>query len=592
MNNKNFFTCLICLLASILTINTNAQSRCSINIDAVNTYCTGNTVIHTTVTSDVPSYTLTFTPATSLGGDSFLVTGYTGIVTGSLTTGSGCSDMVTVPVIPFASKKDTLYICDTFMHDLMANSGADSYLWSDGTTADFIDVNTPGLYWCATTYAACGTLYDTFVVIANTTYYPEYPTSRVINLCYGDTTTLFVGLGAASYVWSAMGRGFISTLPDSTAYLPIDSANTYICNVTDFCGHSFTYTFTVTGAACYNLVWPGDASADGIANMYDFLYIANAMGDTGSVRAGATTTWVGQTATDWATTSWGWTPVNSKHSDCDGNGVVDYLDFAPLISNYGLIHFRGNGSGSGSRADDPTIPNITLHANYDTCGTSTVVSVDVLLGDATKPIDSISSIVLEFHFDPTLIDTNTININYTGSWLGTLGSNLVSFQKNLFDNARIDIGASRTDHINKNGYGKLATISFVTTDNLSGIANCPLNIGNYLAITKSADTVELDAINDTLYLDPQKSTAIEDIAKLEASITAYPNPASQVLMLVSPTYTMESISIQNALGQTVYTKASQAKQTQLDLNTLGNGIYYISIEMNGQFVHKKIEIIK
>ena len=180
MKNKVNYSLIIAFIASFISLSSMAQSRCSITIDAVNTYCTGNTIIHASVTTDVPTYTLTFTPATSLGGDSFLVSGYSGIVTGNLTTGSGCTDILSLTITPYAPKKDTLYICDTFSHDLMANSGADSYLWSDGTTADFIVVNTPGLYWCATTYASCGTLYDTFVVIANTIYYPNYPISSHI----------------------------------------------------------------------------------------------------------------------------------------------------------------------------------------------------------------------------------------------------------------------------------------------------------------------------------------------------------------------------------------------------------------------------
>lgn len=588
MNNKLVKTIIILALTFTSSIALVAQSRCGISIDAVNTYCSGNTVIHATVTADTPVYTLTFTPATALGGDSFLVSGYSGLVYGLLTTASGCTESVYVTVYTVSYQLDTLQLCDTFGHDLVATAGADSYLWSNGDTNDFIVVNSPGLYWCAKTYSLCSSRNDTFYVIAGATYTAPGPSTSTLVLCAGDTTSLWAGSGAASYVWSMMDRGFLTTLVDSTEYLHIDTTGMYTCTVTDFCGNIYSYFFFVNGGGCYSLVWPGDAGADGIANMYDFLYIADAIGDTGSARAGASSSWIGQACTNWTSFAWGWTPVNSKHADCDGNGIVDYLDFAPLIANYGSIHMRTGEAGS--RADNPLIPNVTLQANFDTCGINTIVNVDILLGDASTPIDSISGIVLEFNFDPSLVDTSSISINYTGSWLGTIGSNMLSFQKNLFSNARLDMGASRIDQSNRSGFGKLATVSFVTTDNLSGTAYCPLNIGNYLAITSSGDTVELDAINDSLYIDPNKTTGIVDLEKLNADIASYPNPTSDMLYIQSAKFEIGAIRLMNALGQMVFDTEVAAKQHILDVSTFEQGLYILEIEVEGNRVHKKIEI--
>lgn len=311
--------------------------------------------------------------------------------------------------------------------------------------------------------------------------------------------------------------------------------------------------------------------------MYDFLYIASAFGDTGTARVGASSAWIGQTATDWSSYAWGWSPVNAKHADCDGNGVVDFMDFAPLIANYGFVHMRSGEEGS--RADDPSIPNVTLRANYDTCGINTTVNVDIQLGDATTPIDSISSIVFEFYFDASLIDTNTVNINYAGSWLGTVGTNMITFQKNLYSSARLDMGASRIDGTNRNGFGKLATVSFVTTDNLSGLAYCPLNIGRYLAITHSGDTVELDAINDTLFIDPNKTTGIQD-PDAKAIWSIYPMPASTTLHIEGNDDDIQHVAFYDINGALIHLENVNATQYNVDVSHIAPGMYIAEVQGN------------
>lgn len=590
--NKNLLKLLVGAILCMIQLQSQAQ-RCNITLGDVNYYCGGTVIFHIDVASDTPSYTLDFSPAIALGGDSFMVNssmGYPLYLSGNLLTASGCGASLTLDLDPYTGENDTITICDTNMLDLMASSGADSYLWSTGDITNFTVINSPGIYWCELNYPLCGIVYDTFVVEGGTMYYPPAggPTFS-LHMCVGDTLLLDAGLGGATYTWHEMGRGMIVILPDTTPTIVVDTFGYYYCTIVDYCGNSHEVHYFVDGSGCYNLVWPGDANADGFDNMYDFLFIAEAYGDTGAARPSATSAWVGQSATDWVNFSTYTTaPVNFKHSDCDGNGVVDYLDIAVNSANYGLVHTR-NGE-AGSRADNPLIPNVTLHANYDTCGTSTIVSVDILLGDATTPIDSISGIVFEFYFDPNLIDTNSININYSGSWLGTVGSNLISFQKNLYSNARLDMGASRIDNANKNGFGKLATVSFVTTDNLSGMSFCPLNIGDYLAITSGGDTVELDAINDTLYIDPNKTTSIKDLAKVNNSIITYPNPTKDILSIQSATNNIEKATIRNIIGEQIFTKVVKSKQTTIDVSNFENGIYMVEMEVDGTKIYKKIEI--
>ena len=85
-----------------------------------------------------------------------------------------------------------------------------------------------------------------------------------------------------------------------------------------------------------DLVFPGDANHDQIANNTDFLQLGVFYGQTGPTRPNATLNWEGQWAMDWDTTQANGYDI--KHVDCDGNGTIDNDDGQAILLNYGLTH--------------------------------------------------------------------------------------------------------------------------------------------------------------------------------------------------------------------------------------------------------------
>jgi len=82
-------------------------------------------------------------------------------------------------------------------------------------------------------------------------------------------------------------------------------------------------------------VYPGDFNNDGIANSVDLLQWGMAEGNTESPRPNASLTWTPQPCPEWQSYING---ANTKHSDGDGNGLVDINDIQALINNYGNTH--------------------------------------------------------------------------------------------------------------------------------------------------------------------------------------------------------------------------------------------------------------
>jgi len=115
---------------------------------------------------------------------------------------------------------------------------------------------------------------------------------------------------------------------------PTYNANTYISDNNNFYADWEMFCNNQEGF-CGGPVWPGDFNNDGRAKHTDLLYWGLAYGNTGSSRPNASTDWIAQNAPEWQSNVSG---VNSKHQDGDGNGLVDSLDIAVLINNYGKVH--------------------------------------------------------------------------------------------------------------------------------------------------------------------------------------------------------------------------------------------------------------
>ena len=89
-------------------------------------------------------------------------------------------------------------------------------------------------------------------------------------------------------------------------------------------------------------VYPGDVNKDGIVNGLDVLVLATNLGEAGPSRNGPLA-WQPLYAEDWeAKTIYG---INLKHSDCNGDGVIDTLDLNVINNHWG---FRNDGYNPGT----------------------------------------------------------------------------------------------------------------------------------------------------------------------------------------------------------------------------------------------------
>jgi hypothetical protein len=303
------------------------------------------------------------------------------------------------------------------------------------------------------------------------------------------------------------------------------------------------------------------------------------------MRPSATNGWYAQPMTDWAQN---FINCNYKHADADGNGTIDVNDTLPISLNYGLNHpYR-----LAPPQTNLTAPTLILVPNYDTTGLQTLVTVDIRLGDNSTPVDSLYGISFRLNMDASLIDTNLTTLNYGGTWLGSVGSNMFTFTKAFPSSGVIDAAQVRNNHIDRlAGNGTIATLSIVTTDNLSGIAVLHLGFTDVHAVTTSEMPLSLNIVGDSVVIDPSMPAGVHEQQASNNDIAVYPNPSRDEVTVTTATLP-ETISLTDMLGRTVLEVQPTAQATKLNVSALAKGVYLIHVRTTAGESTQKLTVAR
>jgi hypothetical protein len=321
-----------------------------------------------------------------------------------------------------------------------------------------------------------------------------------------------------------------------------------------------------------NNVWPGDANSDLIANNSDLLNIGLAYGTTGTVRALASNSWVAQASTDWGSAfSNG---VDYKNADCNGDGSINDDDTLAIYLNYGLTHNKTITINNGAATDPP----LYLVANKDTVGTTQTVTIDIYLGSSLIPADSVYGIAFSINYDVKNVDTTSLNVDFSSSWMGN-SSNSLSLAYDLPSIGKLDLAFTRKDIQNVSGYGVLGNVQWALEDNLSGkdtiYKTLHFTLSDIKLISKDESVINVNTLNDSIVAVGPAGIKEIDISDM---INLFPNPAKEVLNIRLPDKEYYSLTLYNTMGKTIL-EASINNEVNYVLATdeLEQGYYFIEI---------------
>ena len=468
-----------------------------------------------------------------------------------------------------------------------------TWYFGDGNTSTQQNPNhtyaSAGVYnVCLEVMNACSTLtYCQLLTVAN-------PCQVAVNLGNDTLVQNFLVLNAydpgfVTYLWS---NGSTSSV------ITVNMTGCYWVEVTDANGCLGADTICVTMDS--NCVWPGDANDDMIADNNDVLAIGLAYGTNGSPRQNATLNWTCQPSNDWVPVFLG--GVNYKHADCDGNGLVDSLDMDAVNLNYGLTHNK-NHSVQGGGLNDPGLYFDTLQ---NAANTGDTLILSIALGRDTLPVDSAYGIAFTLNFDPTLIDSGTFSFYYGNSWLGNLGNNLIRFEKEFHPNGRLDMAITRINQTDIAGFGEIVQIGLVLQDDIAAkqaaiVDTLHLFFTDVRLISANGMEIAVQTENGQVEISEEANGLFP--AQNSENVKIFPNPSQGIVTILAPGTGLETARLFDLSGrevsntdglqnESIFKSGNQSgahKETWiLDGSHLSPGIYFLSLEGNGQIFTRKI----
>lgn len=340
-------------------------------------------------------------------------------------------------------------------------------------------------------------------------------------------------------------------------------------------------------------VWTGDVNYDGIVNNKDILPLGYFLGMNGDIRTDASLDWYGQFADNWANPFTGY-PVDLKHADTDGDGMISTEDTTAVSLFYGQTH---------SVVPDilPTSKGLPFYLNLLTPpnpGIGDLVEVEVSLGNAANPVANLYGFAYDVKLSPQIVDSAFYMDFYDNSWF-TRNAPSLNFQKRPRV-GRLETALTRTSGVAASGFGKIGKFSFIIVDDVI-IGSKPDGLTNHFSISIDGGQQvladgSLQAVEPTTIqvpidrrknLEPARSVAQNDLF-------VYPSPASDLVQVhLNGNNKIRQFSILNLMGAEVWNSGEvQWKHSEISVSDLPSGVYFAVAHTEAGRVTKKFEVVR
>jgi len=391
----------------------NGSTDASITVNNAGTYtvtgtdANGCSNIATKTVSVNPTYNIPLTQSICQG-ESYNFYGQNlttaGTYTHTLQTVNGCDSVLTLTLtvksLPTPSISGNTTLCDGENTSLTANGGA-TYLWSNGSTSNSINVSQSGVYTVTATNAeGCSTTANITVTVNPL---PNVTISGNNSFCQGGDVQL-TATGASTYEWN---NGSTNTA------ITVNNAGTYTVTGTDANGCSSTATKTIAVNPTYNIPL------------------------THSICQGESYNFYGQNLTTAGTYTHTLQTVNGCDSvltltltvkslptpSISGNSTICEGESTTLTANGGATYLWSNGSTSNSISVSQSGVYTVTATNVEGCSASANITVTV------NPLPNIT-----INGNTTICEGSSTTLTASGadSYIWSTGDNTASANISAF----------------------------------------------------------------------------------------------------------------------------------------------------------------
>ena len=133
----------------------------------------------------------------------------------------------------------------------------------------------------------------------------------------------------------------------------------------------------------------------------------------------------------------------------------------------------------------------------------------------------------------------------------------------------------------------IAPYTYIWSNGATTASISNLSAGNY-----TVTVTDYHGCNQTATVLVNVTTGISNISNA-LNFSIYPNPAhSQLLVTVEAFNGSTTLSLKNILGQTMISQTITAQQTELELNSLANGVYLVEVRDGDKAAVKQLVVVK
>jgi hypothetical protein len=566
--------------AITMTVNP-VPSTPTINASGPTTFCQGGSVTLTASPSSGYFWSNGSTTqnviVTSSQNDSVTVTDVNGC--------SATSSVTTITVLPLPTALITANGPTTFcLGDsvTLTAGSSNSYLWSNGSTTQSITVeSSENNSVTVTDINGCSATSAVTIVTVNPQ--PDLLITNPDATCASNTIDI-----SASAITTGSTSGTLTYWQDSTTTVPlssgfytsVDTSGTFYISLTS---GGCSDTEPVIVSISNDCVWPGDANHDALVNNFDLLPIGIFYSQPGQPRASTSNSWQAYLSINWGTAQINGEDI--KHTDCDGDGIINNNDTLAINQNFSSTHAIATNNYGEARTTDPDIYFVTNNSSYNA---GDWIDAEIWTGNSTTYVTNLYGIAFDINYDASLVESGTESLTYPASWLGTPATNAITITKIDPLAAIAHGGITRNDHINVNGYGKIADFRFKANTAITSTSVLHLSVINYAANDSVGAPVLFNTINDSITINAI-GTGITGESSF-SGFNIYPNPfTSQTTISFTENQKNTTIRIMDVVGKEIKTINFSGKQLIIEKGEMSKGIYFVEVtDENKKVVNKKI----
>ena len=448
-------------------------------------------------------------------------------------------------------------ICTGNTETITAAAGL-SYVWSDGSTGQTLNITAGGEYNVILTAPGnnCIAVSPTLVIEQDPIQTPAITANGELEFCDGSTVDLTINdtYGISSYNWSSGA---------TTPSINVNQSGTYTLTVQGYCAQYTSNPITVVShlvptpvtQTTVSLPAPGPATLTATGTIINWYDAVNA---TTPVYTGAS-----YTTPSLSTTTDFWVENSEKYN--------------AGIANTGLTYFSGaNPYSSGTTTN--------AHTYFDVAKPCILQTVKVYTDVAgTRRIELRNSQNTLLQYADVMIspDTQVVALNFnlvpgTNYSLGTNDS----------VNQAIPGWGNTSPRLKRNNGG--VTYPYTLADAVSITGNDFGGQYYYYFYDWSVEKIGLTCSSSRVQVTVDITTGIQDLT--EAGISMFPNPTNDVLNIRLDNNTPVIMNIYDATGRLMNSNMLQQSNNIISVATLHEGMYQVELIKDGKHYQQKLVI--